>query len=65
MGVRRRLRIGVFALVLLSTVVFVPASKANKDPCEVCGATCIMTYQPGWSDCGGDPGGCTRLTICP
>lgn len=64
MGSRIRVSIGVLAL-LLSTFIVVPASEANKDPCEVCGATCIREYRAGWSDCYGDPSGCTRITTCP
>ena len=62
MGIRIRVWIGV--LVLLSTFVVVPSSEANKNPCDNCGNSCWMDYQPGWSDCGGSPAGCLRVVVC-
>jgi hypothetical protein len=64
MSVRRRLWIGVLALILLSTVVAAPTGNALPDPCEACGATCIKEYKSGWDDCYGSPGGCWRTTVC-
>lgn len=64
MGVRARVGLGVLVLVLLSTFVVVPSSDAAKSPCDDCGNSCWMDYQPGWPDCGGPSGGCLRITIC-
>ncbi len=64
MGVSRRLVIRVFAFVLLSMFVVAPSGHANKNPCDNCGNSCWMDYQPGWSDCGGSPAGCLRVVVC-
>jgi hypothetical protein len=65
MGVRIRVWMGTLALVLLSNVVVVPSSEAMRDHCNDCGSSCRMDYAPGWSDCGGAPAGCMRVTVCP
>lgn len=65
MGVRTRLWFGALTLVLLSLVAVVPSGDAAKSPCDECGATCMMEYRTGWTDCSGSPGGCLRTTVCP
>jgi hypothetical protein len=64
MNVRIRVWMGVIAIILLFTVVIVPTSDGKADPCNACGATCMMEYKTGASDCTGS-GGCTRITVCP
>lgn len=65
MSIGTRVRMGVLALLLLSTFAVAPGSDAAKSPCDECGATCWMEYQAGWADCSGAPAGCLRTTVCP
>ena len=64
MGIRIRVWIAIFALVLLSTVTYVPPADAAKDPCDNCGNSCWKDYQTGWNDCAGSPAGCLRVVVC-
>lgn len=64
MGVRIRLRMGLFVVVLLSLLVAVPTTDAAKNPCDNCGNSCWMEYKTGWSDCSGSPAGCLRTVVC-
>lgn len=63
MSVRSRLWLGVLTLFVVCTFA-APTSQASKNRCDDCGATCIMEYREGWSDCGGSPAGCWRTTVC-